>query len=157
MAPDGSDLVVKAGTYGIEPAEEWIRLMSGERHDAVLIEANKGTHELELPEPLALSVSGTDDDSQDLHHIILLLPNGESLESTGTFSGIRQRGFFNNAVNNVKKKAKQAHKKAKSTAKKAASQAKSSAQKSDKTSTTTYPKGGIIRETRSSEFQKSRA
>ncbi len=132
LAPDGSDLVVKAGTYGIEPAEEWIRLMSGERHDAILIEANKGTHELELPEPLALSVSGTDDDSQDLHHIILLLPNGESLESTGTFSGIRQRGFFKNAVNNVKKKAKQAHKKAKSTAKKAASQAKSSAQKATK-------------------------
>ena len=26
LAPDGSDLLVEAGTYAIEPAEAWIRL-----------------------------------------------------------------------------------------------------------------------------------
>ncbi len=132
LAPDGSDLMVDAGTYTIEPAEEWIRLMSGERHDAVLIEAKKGTHELELTEILALSVPGTEDDSQDLHHVILLLPNGNSLESTGTYSGIRPRGLFDQAVKKVKKKAKKAHKKAKSTAKKSVSSAKSTAGKGAK-------------------------
>ena len=44
LAPDGSDLVVEAGTYAIEPAEEWIRLLAGERHDALLIEAKQGSH-----------------------------------------------------------------------------------------------------------------
>ena len=56
LAHDGSDLLIKAGIYAIEPAEEWIRVMSGERHDALLIEAKKGTHELDLTDMLALSV-----------------------------------------------------------------------------------------------------
>ena len=30
LAPDGSSLLVEAGTYSVEPAEEWIRVMSGE-------------------------------------------------------------------------------------------------------------------------------
>ena len=29
LAPDGSDLLIEAGTYAVEPAEEWIRVMSG--------------------------------------------------------------------------------------------------------------------------------
>jgi hypothetical protein len=128
LAPDGSNVLIEAGTYAVEPAEEWIRVMSGERRDAVLIESRKGTHELELPETLVLSVTGTEDEGQDLHHLIVLLQNGESLEATGTYSGIRPRGFFDQAVNNVKKKANQAHKKAQSTAKKTVSQANSTAQ-----------------------------
>jgi hypothetical protein len=56
LAPDGSDLVVEAGTYGIEPAEEWIRLLSGKRQDALLIEAKQGSHELEIEDTLALSM-----------------------------------------------------------------------------------------------------
>ena len=56
LAPDGSDLLIEAGTYSVEPAEEWIRVMSGERHDALLIEARKGTHELELEHTMAMSL-----------------------------------------------------------------------------------------------------
>ncbi len=114
LAPDGSDLVVESGTYSIEPAEEWIRLMSGERHDAVLIEATKGTHGLELEQTMSLSVPGETAEESDLHHVTLLLPNGQSLDATGTYSGIRHRGFLRNTFNNVKKKARQAYKKAKS-------------------------------------------
>lgn len=132
LAPDGSPMVAPSGIYSVEAAEEWLRLVPGERHDAVLIEAKKSTHELDLTDALALSVTGTEDDGQDLHHVILLLPNGESLESTGTYSGIRPRGFFEKAMNNVKKKAKKAHKKAKSTTKKAVSQAKGTTQKATK-------------------------
>ena len=127
LAPDGDPRVVPADTYTVETADEWLRLNPGERHDAVLIEAKKGTHELYLTEPLALSVPGVEDNNQDIHHVILLLPNGQSLEATGSYSGIRPRGLFDQAVNNVKKQTNQAYKKAKSTAKKAVSQAKSTA------------------------------
>jgi hypothetical protein len=132
LAPDGSPLVTPPGSYTVEAAEEWLRLVPDERHDALLIEAKKGTHELDLTDALALSVTGTEDDGQDLHHVILLLPNGESLEATGTYSGIRPRGFFDQAVNNVKKQTNQAYKNAQSTAKKTASQAKSTAQQARK-------------------------
>ena len=106
LAPDGSDLLIEAGTYSVEPAEEWIRVISGERHDALLIEAKKGTHELELEQPMALSVPGDSDNEQDHHYVMLLLPGGKSLEATGTYSGIRTRGFFQDSAKKVKTTAK---------------------------------------------------
>ena len=124
LAPDGSDLRVESGSYTIEPAEEWIRLISGARHDAVLIEATKGTHELELEQPMGLSVPGETEEEADLHHITLLLPDGHSLDASGSYSGIRHRGFLKNTFNNVKKKANRAYKKARSSAKKTVSKVK---------------------------------
>ena len=32
-----------------------------------------------------------------MHHVVLLLPGGKSLEATGTYSGIQSRGFFGDA------------------------------------------------------------
>lgn len=120
LAPDGSDLLVEAGTYALEPAEEWIRVLSDERHNALLIEANIGTHELALEQPMAMSVSGETEDEADNHHLLLLLPSGESLEAAGTYSGIRGRGkgFFQKTFNRVKKTANKTYKKARSTAQK---------------------------------------
>ena len=132
LAPDGSDLRVDAGTYAIEPAEEWIRLMSGARHDAVLVEATKGTHEMELEHTMGLSVPGETEQEKDLHHVMLLLPGGQSLEATGTYSGIRHRGFLKKTFNKVKKRANRAYKKARSTAKKTVSKAKSTVKKATK-------------------------
>ena len=114
LAPDGSDLQVIAGSYTIEPAEEWIRLMSGARHDALLIEAKKGTHEMELEHAMAMSVPGESEDQLDNHYLMLLLPGGQSLEATGTYSGIRPRGFLNKAFKQVKKRVKRAYKKTRS-------------------------------------------
>jgi len=119
LAPDGSNLIVESGTYSVEPAEEWIRVMSGERRDAVLIEARKGTHELELEQAMAMSVPGETEDEKDNHYIMLLLPGGQSLEATGTYSGIRARGFFKNTFKRVKKTANNTYKKARSTGRKA--------------------------------------
>ena len=132
LAPDGSPLIAEPGTYTAESAEEWLSLVPGERHNALLIETKKGTHQLELPDALALSVGGTEEDHKDLHHVILLLPNGQSLESTGSYSGIRPRGFFGNAINNVKKQANRAYKKARSTAKKTISKTKSTTKRARK-------------------------
>ena len=122
LAPDGSDLRVEAGTYAIEPAEEWIRLMSGARHDAVLVEATKRTHEMELEHTMGLSVPGESEDQLDNHYVMLLLPDGQSLEATGTYSGIRARGFFKNAFKKVKKRVNRAYKKTRSFSKKSSDQ-----------------------------------
>lgn len=94
LAPDGSDLVVEVGSYSVEPAEEGIRLMSSEGHDALLIEARKSSHTLELEHAWAMSVPGETEEETDFHHIIVLLPGRKSLEATGTYSGIQPRGFF---------------------------------------------------------------
>jgi hypothetical protein len=72
--PDGSDVVVEPGTYTIEAAEEWLRLISGERRDALKV-AN------------ALSQSSAADE----HRITLLLPGGKGLEAIGSVSGVRSR------------------------------------------------------------------
>ncbi|MCA9471574.1 MAG: hypothetical protein MRJ96_08305 [Nitrospirales bacterium] len=132
IAPDGSPLVTDSATFSVEAAQEWIRLIPDEPQNALLIEAKKGTHELELSEALALSVPDTEDGQHDRHHILLLLPDGKSLEATGTYSGIRQRGMFDHAVNNVKKQANRAYQKARSTAETAVSKGKSTAQKTTK-------------------------
>ena len=124
LAPDGSDLLVETGAYTIESAEDWIRLIAGERHNALLIEAKKGVHELELEHSMAISIPGNAEGQADHHYVMLLLPGGNSLEATGTYSGIRARGIFKKAFSNVKKQANTAYKKTRSTVKKATSKAK---------------------------------
>lgn len=130
LAADGSDVTVPPGTYEVESAEEWIRLLLGERRDAVLIEADRRTHPLDIAFPLAMAFSGDSTEEADLHFVMLLLPGGQSLEATATYSGIRQRGGFNvgQALNNAKKTATSAYNQAQSTANQAASTAGQAAQ-----------------------------
>ena len=94
-APDGSDIVPPVGTYTVEAADQWIRLVPGERRDAILLEATKSTHEGGLEIPVALSLPGAAGDEADLHYVVLLLPDGNSLQALGTYSGLRPRGLFN--------------------------------------------------------------
>ncbi len=118
LAPDGSPLVTESSIFSVEAAEDWIRLVPDQRHNALLIEAKKGTHELELTDALALSVPDAEGTHSDLHHIVLLLPNGNSLEATGTYSGIRPRGLFDKVAKRIKKQTQQAYKNAHAKAKK---------------------------------------
>ena len=96
LNPDGSDLLTQPGTYTVEAAEPWIRLIPGERRDAILLEARQGKHEGDLDIPIALSLPGNAEEEADLHYVVLLLSNGQSLQATGTYSGIHQRGLFGN-------------------------------------------------------------
>ncbi len=132
LAADGSPLVTESHIFSVEAAEDWIRLVPEERQDALLIEAKKGTHDLELTDALALSVPDTEDGHNDLHHILLLLPDGKTLEAIGTYSGIRPRGLFGNVAKNIKKQTNRAYKKARATAKKTISKAKNTARKATK-------------------------
>ncbi|MDH5585248.1 MAG: hypothetical protein OEZ05_01310 [Nitrospirota bacterium] len=129
LAADGSDVEVGPGLYDVESADEWIRLVPGERRDAVLIEVDRHAHPLAIDYPLAMAFSGDSPEEADLQFVMLLLPGQQSLEATGTYSGIRPRGFnLGQAFNNAKKTATNAYNQASSTANDAASDAANAAQ-----------------------------
>lgn len=88
---EGSDIVLDAGSYAVEAADEWLLVTpsEGQAVDALLLEAQSATHEESLTEPLTLSADG---EQPDTHHLVLLLPGGKRLEAIGTYSGLRSRG-----------------------------------------------------------------
>jgi hypothetical protein len=98
LGTDGSDVVADPGEYSVEAAQEWLRLIPGtERRDALLIEAQKGTHEVKVEIPIVLSTPGSEPDELDIHVVQLLNPDGTSMVATGTYSGIQPRGLFDAA------------------------------------------------------------
>ncbi|MCA9473654.1 MAG: hypothetical protein KC594_16450 [Nitrospira sp.] len=118
-APDGSPVIVEAGDYTAEDAQDWIRLIPGsERHDALLIEAQKGTNDAELDELIALSLPGSTEQESDRHYLMLMLPNGQTLEATGSYSGIQPRGWLDKTFQKAKKQVNKTYKQAHSTVRK---------------------------------------
>ncbi|MCZ6624276.1 MAG: hypothetical protein O7B35_08625 [Deltaproteobacteria bacterium] len=98
IGTDGSDAVADPGDYSVEAAQEWLRLIPGtERRDALLIEAQPGTHEVKVEIPIVISTPGTEPDELDLHIVQLLNPDGTSMVAYGTYSGIQSRGFRDRA------------------------------------------------------------
>ena len=89
---EGSDVVLDAGDYDVDAADEWLRVTpsEGQAVDALLLEAQVAKHEEALKAPLGVSAQG---DSPDTHHLALLLPDGKRLEAVGSYSGIRSRGL----------------------------------------------------------------
>ena len=107
------------GSYTAEVAQDWIRLIpNGERHNALLVEAQKGTNDTEVEELVALSLPGATAKELDLHHVMLLLPSGQTLEATGSYSGIQSRGWFKKAFKKAKKRVSRTYKKTRRTVKK---------------------------------------
>ena len=106
LTADGSDVVISPGTYLVESADEWLRLIPGERHDALLVEAEKSKHDKNITEPTAMGISGGD----DAFLVTLLLPGGQSLEAIGTYSGIRsravKRGSTSSSLNRTRQKSR---------------------------------------------------
>ena len=93
LNPAGDDVEVGPGTYQVEPAESWLKIVpeGEEATAAVLIEASRGTHEEEITkQAVRLEPSAT---NLDVVHLALLLPDGTGLEAVGTRSGIRPRGL----------------------------------------------------------------
>jgi hypothetical protein len=88
LGVDGSDALIAPGSYSVEAADTWLRLIPGERRDAILLEAEGVAHQEAIAEPVA-SLNSLD---EDLQEIILLLPNGTGLKALGTYSGVLSRG-----------------------------------------------------------------
>ncbi|HSF08783.1 MAG TPA: hypothetical protein VLA60_05180 [Nitrospirales bacterium] len=98
LGTDGSDVVAEPGNYSVEAAQEWLRLIPGtERRDALLIEAQQGTHEVKVEIPIVISTPGSEPDELDVHVVQFLNPDGTSMVATGTYSGIQSRGLFDSA------------------------------------------------------------
>jgi hypothetical protein len=94
VAPDGSAVVTESRKYTVEQAEQWLRLIPDERRNALLIEASAVPHEEIINSPMAISLPGEEGEDADIHHVVFLLPDGQSLDAVGTYSGIRSRGLF---------------------------------------------------------------
>jgi len=131
IGTDGSDVVANAGDYSVEAAEKWLRLIPGtERRDALLIEAQPGTHEVKVEIPIVISTSGTEPDELDVHVVQFLNPDGTSLVATGTYSGIQSRGLGDaarQAAARARAKAEAARRAAAAKAQQAADAARSAA------------------------------
>jgi hypothetical protein len=130
---DGSPVVAEPGDYSVESTQEWLRLTPGtERRDALLIQAEKGTHEVKIEVPIVISTPGSEEDELDTHVVQLLNPDGTSMVAAGTYSGIQPRGFLGGLSNAAKKaaaRARAAAAAAAAKAKRAAASAKAAALK----------------------------
>jgi hypothetical protein len=91
LAADGTDVVLPVGEFQVGEGGGWLKIipMGGDKKDVILLEAEVGSHDEEIANPEALLTPGEEADWQ---HLVLLLPEGKSLEALGTLSGIRPRG-----------------------------------------------------------------
>lgn len=94
-ASDGDDVVLESGSYDVSGKGEQLEVRSLADQRTALLQASKGRHELKLQGAVALSIPGSTEDEADHHYLAVLAPDGTSLETTGTYSGIQTRGLFN--------------------------------------------------------------
>jgi hypothetical protein len=91
LTPDEVNVVVPPGYYTVEAAENGLQLTRGllpdEGGEAFLLQATPGTHEEPVDGPIARSIAV----EEDAHYLTLLLPEGQSLETIGSYSGVRSR------------------------------------------------------------------
>jgi hypothetical protein len=91
MAPDGTDVVVSAGKYDIQSAEQSrLLLVPAEGvpdKKPLLVQAHPLPHEEALASGVALAIPQGDDEQ----HVVLLLPDGKGFDAGGTYSGVRSR------------------------------------------------------------------
>jgi hypothetical protein len=92
-APDGAPLAVDPGDYVIAPGDRSLRLNLLGSESTILVAASSGTHEKKVATPTALSFAEEGAEHADIHHIVLLLPDGKSLDAAGSYSGIATRGL----------------------------------------------------------------
>lgn len=92
---DGNDVVASPATYEVQGEGEHLRLRSLADQKTLVLQAAKGKHELKVQSPIAISIPGYTEEEADHHYLALLTPDGTSLETTGTYSGIQSRGLFN--------------------------------------------------------------
>lgn len=84
---DGNPAAVEPGSYWVESSEgETLRLIPGSG-EALHIVAQSTTHEEDISENIALAEPWEDDE----FHIVLMSPQGQSLDAHGSYSGVQSR------------------------------------------------------------------
>lgn len=87
-AADGSDVVALAGTYRVEQmTDKNLRLIPLEGKESFVVEAQATTHDESITSPIALSIHQQEDE----HHVVLLRPDGNAFDASGTYSGVKTR------------------------------------------------------------------
>jgi hypothetical protein len=90
IAGEGSDVQLLPGTYGVEQAGQGhLRLVPGDNQAPIEMQATSIAHDELLPAPVSMAV--IEEGQDDTLHLVLLLPSGQGLDATGSFSGTRSR------------------------------------------------------------------
>ncbi len=94
LTPEGENIQIQPGSYQLDPLADSLQVSSSDGKTAPLeVAITMDTHEQDLAEPAAVSVSGSpEDDSSDRHILALYMPGGLVYEAEGTYSGIHPRG-----------------------------------------------------------------
>ncbi|MEO5955056.1 MAG: PAN domain-containing protein [Nitrospiraceae bacterium] len=87
--PSGDPILLPPGEYVVESQESQALQLKATNRTAVVISATTGRHEEELEQPLALAVP--DEAAPPLTHLLLLLPDGRTFQSTGSADGVMSR------------------------------------------------------------------
>lgn len=89
-AADGNDVVLAPGVYQIaRGAESRLALTRESAQPAIEIQAGPDTHEEQVSSPVALLAA--EEGQEDEIHLVLLFPDGQSLDAVGSMSGTRSR------------------------------------------------------------------
>ena len=84
----GETVLLTEGNYYVRVAQGPPLLVTPEYEERVFsLAAVLGQHTEKLAEPYAEAISG----GEDAHHLILLLPDGRSIDATGSYSGVATR------------------------------------------------------------------
>lgn len=92
-APDGTAVPVNPGGYVVEAGDKSLRLTVPDGETPLVVAASPGTHDEAVMSPTPLSFA-EDGEQADLHHLVLLFPDGKSLDAVGTYSGINTRDLL---------------------------------------------------------------
>ncbi len=89
LAPDGTDVVVEAGTYTADTSQTSQITLTAQGQASIALEAQTVKHDERIDQPIALAVP---DENMDLVHAVVVLPEGRALDAVGSLSGTRARG-----------------------------------------------------------------
>lgn len=87
--PSGAPTLLPPGEYVVESQGSQALQLKAKNRTAVVISAMTGKHEEELEQPLALAL--LDEAAPPLTHLLLLLPDGRTFQSTGSADGVMSR------------------------------------------------------------------
>ena len=92
-APDGQSVSVLPGMYLVEPSIlKEPQLILWHEHGTITLQATQTTHDQPVRTPEAYLIQ--ENDHEDMHHVVVFLPDGNALEATGSISAIQTRGNF---------------------------------------------------------------
>jgi hypothetical protein len=90
LTADGTDAIAPSGLYRVKiGAPGRLRLNPAKDSDALLVQALTIHHQEKIAEPVALSIP----DRDDMHHVVLLLPDGQGFDAVASYSEVRPRGW----------------------------------------------------------------